>query len=224
MADGADSGAAYVFTRNEGVWDDGVKLTASGGAAYDNFGISVAVDGDTVVVGAPGNDGAGADSGSVYVFVKPTGGWATSTETASTETAKLTASDGAALDYFGYSVAVDGDTVLVGAYQDDDEENDSEDSGSAYIFTKPNSSGGWADWDPMEDTETAKLTASDGADDDWFGVSVALDGNTAAIGASGDDDNDIDSGSAYVFVKLSGSLGQRESNQQADRRRRRGAG
>ena len=197
---GADSGAAYVFTRNDGVWDDGVKLTASGGAAYDNFGISVAVDGDTVVVGAPGNDGAGADSGSVYVFVKPTGAWATSTETA-----KLTASDGAALDYFGYSVAVVGDTVLVGAYQDDDEENDSEDSGSAYIFTKPNSSGGWADWDPMVDTETAKLTTSDGADDDWFGVSVALDGNTAVIGASGDDDKGIDSGSVYVFVKPSGA-------------------
>ncbi len=192
---GADSGAAYVFTRNDGVWDDGVKLTASGGAAYDNFGISVAVDGDTVVVGAPGNDGAGADSGSVYVFVKPTGAWATSTETA-----KLTASDGAALDYFGYSVAVDGDTVLVGAYQDDDEENDSEDSGSAYIFTKPNSSGGWADGN-----ETAKLTASDGADDDWFGVSVALDGKTAVIGASGDDDKGIDSGSVYVFVKPSGA-------------------
>ena len=199
---GADSGAAYVFTRVEGVWTQAAKLTAFDGEAYDNFGISVGVDGDTntVVVGAPGDDGAGADSGSVYVFVKPTGGWATSTETA-----KLTASDGAALDYFGYSVAVDGDTVLVGAYRDDDEENDSEDSGSAYIFTKPNSSGGWADWDPMEDTETAKLTASDGADDDWFGVSVALDGNTAVIGASGDDDKGIDSGSVYVFVKPPGA-------------------
>ncbi len=197
---GVDSGAVYVFSRVEGVWTQAAKLTAFDGEAYDNFGISVAVDGDTVVVGAPGNDGDGADSGSVYVFVKPTGGWATSTETA-----KLTASDGAALDYFGYSVAVDGDTVLVGAYQDDDEENDSEDSGSAYICTKPNSSGGWADWDPMEDTETAKLTASDGAADDWFGVSVALDGNTAVIGASGDDDKGIDSGSAYVFVKSSGA-------------------
>ena len=197
---GADSGAVYVFSRVEGVWAQAAKLTAFDGEAYDNFGISVAVDGDTVVVGAPGNDGAGADSGSVYVFVKPTGGWVTSTETA-----KLTAYDGAALDYFGYSVAVDGDTVLVGAYLDDDEENDSEDSGSAYVFTKPNSSGGWADWDPMEDTETAKLTASDGADDDWFGVSVALDGNTAVIGASGDDDKGIDSGSVYVFVKPSGA-------------------
>ncbi len=192
---GADSGAAYIFTRNDGVWDDGVKLTASDGAAYDNFGISVAVDGDTntVVVGAPGDDGAGADSGSVYVFVKPFGGWATSTETA-----KLTASDGAALDYFGYSAAVDGDTVLVGAYQDDDEENDSEDSGSAYIFVKP--VGGW-----VATSTAAKLTASDGADDDWFGVSVALDGNTAVIGASGDDDKGIDSGSVYVFVKPSGA-------------------
>ena len=197
---GVDSGAVYVFSRVEGVWTQAAKLTAFDGEAYDNFGISVAVDGDTVVVGAPGNAGAGADSGSVYVFVKPTGGWATSTETA-----KLTASDGAALDYFGYSVAVDGDTVLVGAYQDDDEENDSEDSGSAYIFTKPNSSGSWADWNPMEDAETAKLTASDGADDDWFGVSVALDGKTAVIGASGDDDKGIDSGSAYVFVKPSGA-------------------
>ncbi len=194
---GADSGAAYVFTRNDGVWDDGVKLTASGGAAYDNFGLSVAVDGDTVVVGAPGNDGAGADSGAAYVFTRNDGVW--------DDGVKLTASDGAALDYFGYSVAVDGDTVLVGAYRDDDEENDSEDSGSAYIFTKPNSSGGWADWDPMEDTETAKLTASDGADDDWFGVSVALDGKTAVIGASGDDDKGIDSGLVYVFVKPSGA-------------------
>ena len=194
---GVDSGAVYVFSRVEGVWTQAAKLTAFDGEAYDNFGISVAVDGDTVVVGAPGNDGAGADSGAAYVFTRNDGVW--------DDGVKLTASDGAALDYFGYSVAVDGDTVLVGAYRDDDEENDSEDSGSAYIFTKPNSSGGWADWNPMEDTETAKLTASDGADDDWFGVSVALDGNTAVIGASGDDDKGIDSGSVYVFVKPSGA-------------------
>ena len=187
-------GAVYVFTRVEGVWTQAAKLTASDGAAYDNFGISVAVDGDTntVVVGAPGDDGAGADSGSVYVFVKPSGGWGTSTETA-----KLTASDGAALDNFGYSAAVDGDTVLVGAYQDD-EENDLADSGSAYIFVKP--VGGW-----VATSTAAKLTASDGADDDWFGVSVALDGDTAVIGAPGDDDRGIDSGSAYVFVKPFGT-------------------
>ena len=130
---GDNSGAAYVFTRNSGVWDEGVKLTASDGEAYDNFGISLAVDGtaNTVVVGASGDDGAGTDSGAAYVFVKPSGGWA-----GGNETAKLTASDGAAFDYFGRSVSVDGSTALVGAYQDD-EENDLADSGSAYIFVKP---------------------------------------------------------------------------------------
>ena len=206
---GADSGAAYVFTRSGGVeWDQGVKLTASDGAAYDNFGISVAVDGDTLVVGAPGDDDNGADSGSVYVFTRDpdSGEWR--------QGAKLTPDDGQALDYFGYSVAVSGDTVLVGAYQDD-EDNDLEDSGSAYVFVKPNSEGGWDDWDDLPQTNdddevedqddlTAKLTASDAADDAYFGTSVALDGDTAVIGAPGDDDDGIDSGSVYVFVRPSG--------------------
>ena len=196
-----DSGAAYVFTRVEGVWEERVKLTASDGEAYDNFGISVAVSGDTVVIGASGDDGAAANSGSVYVFVKPAsnGGWADWKDLADDAkdalTAKLTASDAAPLDYFGHSVAVSGDTVLVGAYQDDDED-ETEDSGSAYIFVKPVGNGGWTDA-----TETAKLTPDDAADDDYFGTSVALDGDTAVIGAPWDDDNGIDSGSAYVFVK-----------------------
>ena len=194
-----DSGAAYVFTRVEGVWEKRAKLTASDGEAYDNFGISVAVSGDTIVIGASGDDGDGAaDSGSVYVFVKPDGGtWGTDDGEIRNlnENAKLTASNGEALDYFGHSVAVSGATVLVGAYQDD-EEYETEDSGSAYVFLKPTSGGGWADA-----TETAKLTPDDAADDDYFGTSVALDGDTAVIGAPEDDDNGIDSGSAYVFVK-----------------------
>ena len=191
--DVTDSGAAYVFTRSGGVvWDAGVKLTASDGAPYDNFGISVAVDGETVVVGAPGDDDNGTDSGSVYVFTNTNGVWS--------QAAKLTASDGATFDYFGQSVAVSGDTILVGAYLDDREEtitdSELEDSGSVYVFVKP--SGGWA-----TGNETAKRTASDAADDDNFGTSVALDGNTAVIGAPGADDNDngIDSGSAYVFTR-----------------------
>ena len=188
-----DSGAVYVFTRSGGVvWDAGVKLTASDGAPYDNLGISVAVDGETVVVGAPGDDDNGTDSGSVYVFTNTNGVWS--------QAAKLTASDGATLDYFGQSVAVSGDTILVGAYLDDREEtvadSELEDSGSVYVFVKP--FGGWA-----TGNETAKRTASDAADDDNFGTSVALDGNTAVIGAPGADDNDngIDSGSAYVFTR-----------------------
>ena len=206
---GDEAGAAYVFTRSGGVvWDEGVKLTASDGAPYDNFGISVAVDGETIVIGASGDDDNGADSGSVYVFTKASGVWS--------QAAKLTASDGAALDYFGHSVAVSGDTVLVGAYQDDREETvtetELEDSGSVYVFTKPTSVGGWGDWDDLPQTATnendddkdrltARLSASDAADDDNFGTSVALDGDTAVIGAPGDDDNGIDSGSVYVFVK-----------------------
>ena len=186
-----DSGAVYVFTRSGGVvWDAGVKLTASDGAPYDNLGISVAVDGETVVVGAPGDDDNGTDSGSVYVFTNTNGVWS--------QAAKLTASDGATLDYFGQSVAVSGDTILVGAYLDDREEtvadSELEDSGSVYVFVKP--FGGWA-----TGNETAKRTASDAADDDNFGTSVALDGNTAVIGAPGADDNGIDSGSAYVFTR-----------------------
>ena len=183
-------GAAYVFTKpTSGEWADATetaKLTASDGTSGDNFGSSVAVDGDTVVVGARQDDDNGSSSGSSYVFTKPANGWADATETA-----KLTASDGAAFDNFGRSAAVDGDTVVVGAFGDDD--NGSL-SGSAYVFTKPNT--GWADA-----TETAKLTASDGAADDYFGISIAVDGGTVVAGAFWDDDNGDESGSAYVFTE-----------------------
>ena len=184
------SGAAYVFTKPATGWvttSTAAKLTASDGSTGDYFGHSVAVDGDTAVVSAYDEGDNVADYGSAYVFTKPVAGWAT-TSTA----AKLTASDGANNDYFGFSVAVDGDTVVVGAPEDDD--GDDENSGSAYVFIKPN--GGWADA-----TETAKLTAFDGAAFDFFGRSVAVDGDTLVVSAIGDDDNGERSGSAYVFTK-----------------------
>ena len=127
------------------------KLTASDGAADDNFGVAVAVDGDTAVVGAYQDDDNGSDSGSAYVFLRESGTWK--------QVAKLGASDGFANDRFGYSVAADGETVVVGAYGDD---GNGSYSGSAYVFSKPIA--GWA-----TATETAKLTASDGASDDNFG-------------------------------------------------------
>ena len=188
-------GAAYVFTKPAGGWGawdllpqtgtnneedkDGLTAKLSGGAAGDEFGISVAVDGGTVVVGGD-QDGNGA----AYVYTKPAtdGGWADST---GTETAKLTASDGAAGDEFGISVAVDGETVLVGGDQDG--------NGAAYVYTKPATDGGWAD---STGTETAKLTASDGAAGDEFGISVAVDGETVLVG--GDQDGN---GAAYVYTK-----------------------
>ena len=151
------------------------KLTASDGVAGDLFGHSVAVDGDTAVVGAYEDE---SEKGAAYVLAKDSSG-------AWSQVAKLTASDGEAGDIFGWSVAVDGDTVVVGARYDD----------SAYVFTKPGT--GWA-----TATETAKLTASDGVVGDWFGQSVAVDGDTVVVGASEDDG----SGSAYVFTKAADSV------------------
>ena len=151
------------------------KLTASDGVAGDLFGHSVAVDGDTAVVGAYEDE---SEKGAAYVLAKDSSG-------AWSQVAKLTASDGEAGDIFGWSVAVDWDTVVVGARYDD----------SAYVFTKPGT--GWA-----TATETAKLTASDGVVGDWFGQSVAVDGDTVVVGASEDDG----SGSAYVFTKAADSV------------------
>ena len=196
----SDSGSAYVLVRQSGAWSQVAKLTASDGQGNDQFGRSVAVDGDTVVVGAVGGDGQVAGSGAAYVFTKPNTGWADAPETA-----KLTASDGANLDAFGFSVALDGDggTVVVGAYWDDDNGGD---SGSVYVFTKATDSD-WADA-----TETVKLTASDGAAGDSFGYSVELDGDTMAVAAylDGDDDDDqpSNSGSAYVFTRQEGVWSQ----------------
>ena len=172
-----------MYTRQSGVWSQVAKLTASDGAGGDYFGISIAVDGDTVVVGAYLDDTSSADTGSAYVFTKPNTGWADATETA-----KLTASDWGSGDYFGLSVAVEGNIVVVGAAQDDD---NGYNSGSAYVFRKP--ADGW-----VTATETAKLTASDGVDDDEFGISVAVHGDTVVAGAWGDDS---DKGAAYVFTK-----------------------
>ena len=186
-----DHAAVYPLTVDPVILNEAAKLTASDGAAGDFFGWSVAVSGDTVVVGARLDDDNGPNSGSAYVFVEPGGGWAGSL----TQTAKLTASDGAAVDIFGESVAVSGDTVVVGAPRDDD--NGSA-SGSAYVFVKPG--GGWAG----SLTQTAKLTASDGADGDQFGESVAVSGDTVVVGAQLNDDNGTSSGSAYVFVKPGG--------------------
>ncbi len=168
------------------------KLTASDGAALDHLGFSVAVSGDTVVVGAPNDDMFGhADVGSAYVFVKPASGWASASQAA-----KLTASDGAGQDELGVSVAISGDTIVAGAPLDNPGANFVQ--GSAYVFVKP--AGGWANA-----TETAKLTASDGAAEDELGDSVAVSGDTVVAGAFNDDVGaNSAQGSAYVFVKPAG--------------------
>ena len=145
----SNSGSAYVFTEPaSGVWDDATetaKLTASDGVADDKFGTSVAVNGATVVVGATQDADMGSKPGLAYVFTKPGAGWATATETA-----KLTASDAAADDEFGISVAIDGDTVVVGAHKDDDNGSD---SGSAYVFDV-------SDWTDIPDSALGGTNAA----------------------------------------------------------------
>ncbi len=190
---GQYSGSVYVFTRIGTTWTEQQKLLASDGAAIDWFGFSIALDGDTALFAASRDDDNGVDSGSAYVFTRTGTTW--------TEQAKLLPLDGAAGDLFsGYAVSVEGDTAVIGAYQDDD---NGVDSGSAYVFTRTGTS-----W-----TQQAKLVASDSAAGDWFGNAVALSGNTAFIGACCDDDNGVDSGSAYMFTKtdltfiISGGLG-----------------
>ncbi len=180
---GAGSGSAYVFTRDiNNIWRQEAKLTASDGAAVDLFGVSVSISGDTAVVGARSDDDDGSNSGSAYVFVRDTNDmWS--------EQTKLTASDGAAGDQFGISVSISGDTAVIGAHFDDDNGTD---SGSAYVFVR--------DTNDMWSEQT-KLTASDGAAGDQFGISVSISGDTAVIGAHFDDDNGTSSGSAYVFVR-----------------------
>jgi hypothetical protein len=173
------SGSAYVFVQTaDGTWSQQAKLTADDGAGGDLSGNSVSVSGDTAVIGACLDDDKGSYSGSAYVFVRAADGtWS--------QQQKLTAADGAAYDHFGNSVAVDGGTAVIGAYEDDDNGSN---SGSAYVFVK-NENGTW--W-----SQRTKLTAEDGAAGDSFGGSVAVSGGTAVIGAWGDDSR---KGSAYVF-------------------------
>ena len=180
-----DKGSVFVFTKPATGWADSTsagaaKLTAYSRNKDDRFGRSVAIDGDTIVVGAYGND---SNRGSAHVFTKPDTGWANSP---GTETAKLTASDRTDGDQFGFSVAVDGDTIVIGA----DALNETNRSGSAYVFTKP--AAGWAD-----STEAAKLTGSGTANGDRFGLSVAVAGVTVMIGANGQGSNS--QGAAYLY-------------------------
>jgi hypothetical protein len=164
------------------------KLTAADGAASDFLGRSVAVSGNTVVAGAPeAKIGSNSFQGAGYVFVKPGPGWVNVTQTA-----KLTASDGAADDRLGSSVAVSGDTVVAGALRAN---GFNPDQGAAYVFVKPGT--GWANG-----TQTAKLTASDGAANDELGHAIALSGDTIVGGAPfADVGGRVDRGAAYVFVK-----------------------
>jgi len=177
---GLNSGAAYAYIRHEeGRWEQEAELLASDGVGADQFGLSVSISGNTAVVGAPGKF---FNTGAAYVFVRSDGGvW--------TEQAKLTASDGDWSNSFGIDVAISGDTILVGAFNHSDTGSN---AGAAYIFTR-DANGVW--------TQQAELLASDGAANDFFGLSVDIQGDIAVVGAIHNEGNEIFSGSAYVFVR-----------------------
>lgn len=219
------SGAAYVFVYTPATgWVQQAYLKASNTNAGDNFGNSVAISGDTIVIGAryedssatgvngDESDNQAGDSGAAYVFVRSADTW--------TQQAYLKASNSGIGDHFGTSVAISGDTIVVGARGEDSSstgvdgdatDNLASDSGAAYVYVR-DGNGNWS--------QQAYLKASNTDAGDAFGVSVAIDGETVAVGSvfedsnakgiDGDQSNNsaTDSGAAYIFSRTGSSWSQ----------------
>jgi hypothetical protein len=192
--DGSDlpvQGAAFIFERNLGGadnWGELKRLTASDADSGDNFGTSVAIDGDTIVVGARGHDvGENQAQGAAYVFERNRGGqnnWG--------EVKKIISSDGQQESLFGISVAISGDTIVVGALFQDIGEN--ENQGAAYVFDRDrNGEDNWG--------EVKKLIGSNGSSADRFGERVAISIDTVVVGAIFADGEIIRQGAAYIFER-----------------------
>jgi uncharacterized repeat protein (TIGR01451 family) len=219
----SDSGAAYVFVRNGSTWSQQAYLKASNTGAFDGFGWSVAISGDTLVVGAPGedssatgvnqnqNDDSALTAGAAYVFVRSGSTWS--------QQAYLKASNTGAEDHFGYSVAISGDTVVIGTPVEDSSatginQNQNDDSaptaGAAYVFVRSGST--WS--------QQAYLKASNTGAFDGFGSSLAISGDTVVVGAPGEasnatgvngsqsDNSAGNAGAAYVFARTGSSWHQ----------------
>jgi hypothetical protein len=198
----SNAGAAYVFRRAGGTWAQEAYLKASNPGSGDSFGWSVAIDGDTIVVGAVGEEsnsvGVNGDqtddstpSGAVYVFQRVAGSWQ--------QQAYLKASNTGLGDRFGYSVALSGDTVIVGADGEDgngfdQSSNALSSSGAAYVFHRTGLT--WS-----QEAYLKGSSVSNPWIDNHFGFSVDVDGNTAVVGARWQDSQQVDSGAAYVFVR-----------------------
>ncbi len=204
-------GAVYVFVKPASGWAATTKptaaLTANDGAGLDNLGFSVAISGNTIVAGAPYHGLVStAGQGAAYVFVKPAGGWVSS----GNQTSELTASDGAAHDQLGWSVAISGNTVVVGALEHT--EDLSIHQGAVYVFVKPASG-----WPSVVGNQTAELTMNDGVPNDNLGYSVAISGDTVVAGAPyHTEDFSTHQGAAYVFVMPAGGWPSVVGNQTAE--------
>jgi len=175
------SGVAYIFNYSDSTWTEIDDLSSATCSAGDRFGYSVDISGDKAIVGAYYFDGVSTtDEGTAFTFHDNDSVW--------TEYPRLASSERASDDWFGYSVAIDGDYAIVGAYQDDD--NGSE-SGAAFIFMWNGSAWGTGAI-PAEENE--KILASNGVEGDYFGISVSLNGNHAIVGATGNS-------SAYIYTR-----------------------
>jgi hypothetical protein len=193
IAGSVDAGTAFIFVRSGTTWTLQRRIKAYDPRAYDNFGTSVALSGDTALVGSPYNDNAnGGNAGAVYVYVRSGTSWSLQT--------KLLQQDGGGGDAFGSSVRLDGETALVGAPRDDLPQccglDPLTDAGSAHVFVRSGTT-----WSPQ-------ASFSQAAAGDIFGSSLGLSGDTALVGAPGDDipqccglDPLADAGSAHVFVR-----------------------
>ena len=169
--EGGGPGVAYVYTKPDAGWADtssAAKLTASDAVSGDRFGYAVSASGDDVLVGAPGNEN-GEGTGAAYLFAKPDAGWSDTSAAA-----KLSASDGAAGDWFGHAVSVSGEFIAVGAYGSD-EDQELVDSGAVYAFRRPQD--GW-----VSSSNAQKVITKDPAPGDTFGYAVAVSGDTLAVG------------------------------------------
>jgi len=187
FGDENETGAAYVFLREGASWNQQAKLVADDGDLTDYFGWSVAIDGDTIVVGSRFDDDMGGNAGAAYVFVRSGASWS--------QQAKLLARDGEATDLFGTSVAIDGDTIVVGAIGDDDM---ADRAGAACVFTRSGT-----EW-----SHQAKLLPSDAGVWDEFGTSVSIDGDTIAVGCIGDDDMGDNAGAVYIYERSGSTWSQ----------------
>ncbi len=181
-----DAGAAYVFHFNGVVWSQVQKLTPSLPNGGDRVGTSVDIDGDVLVLGASRDNEYGEEAGAAYVYRNESDRWV--------RVQRLTASDAEAFDRFGQSVAIDGETIVIGAPEI--ESGALTGFGSAYVF----------EFDGLRWQEAAKLVASDGDFGDGAGFDVGIDGDVIVMGAFGSDASDSapSSGSAYVFRRVDG--------------------
>ncbi len=207
-ATGADSlynaGAAYIFVKIGDAWLLQQKIVPSDRSKNDLFGISVAISGNYVVVGAEKRSGFG--EGAAYIFIRNGSVWS--------EQQKITASDHAFEDYFGSSVSISGDYILVGSIFDDHDAsgmNSKNQSGSAYLFFRNGNT--WV--------QQQKIVASDRGSGDNFGNSVALSGDYAVVGAYTDGEDSLNTkkfyGSAYVFVRNDATWIQQQKITASDR-------